>query len=143
MNKSIYYLVNWGSDKQRAWSGTNWGLYQALKKRMDVYDIDTTIGMTLNRILYKLHLKSRDMDMANIKKGANKAKAVIAKNGMKDAVFQFSEMLPNSFGMPTYIYFDLSVDRVAYMREHDPEDFKVSNFQMYDRLTIVNRGGAE
>lgn len=39
-HKSIYYISDWGKNKQRAWSGTKWGPFQALSKRMDVLDID-------------------------------------------------------------------------------------------------------
>lgn len=39
-HKSIYFLSDWGKNKQRAWSGTNWGLFQTLSKHMDVLGID-------------------------------------------------------------------------------------------------------
>ena len=39
--EKLYYLVNWGNDKQKAWSGTCWGLFNTLKKHCDsIKDID-------------------------------------------------------------------------------------------------------
>lgn len=37
---NLYYVVNWGKDKQRAWSGTNYGLYVALSKIFQIKEIE-------------------------------------------------------------------------------------------------------
>lgn len=144
MQKSIYFVVDWGPNKQRAWSGTNYGLYSALKKRMNVCDIDTTAKDSFkSRLLRKVHILPRDMGMEHISIARNIAKNAIAKNGKKDAVFQFSEIIPDSLGMPTYIYLDLSVDRVRFMHDNNPDEFKVSTYQTFPLSIIVKRGAAK
>lgn len=54
---NLYYVVNWGKDKQRAWSGTNYGLYVALSKIFQIKEIElqdykaNLISRVLNKIL--------------------------------------------------------------------------------------------
>ena len=142
----MYFLVAWGKDKQRAWSGTNWGLFQALSKRMDVRDVDITVKNTLKeRIINKLRRgrKSSDMGISSTLKGREIALRAVEDGGPRDAVFQFAEVLPDSCGIPTYLYVDLTADYVGYMKQHSPDDFAVSNYEKCSKLTIVKRGAAE
>ena len=37
--EQLTFLVNWGQNKETAWSGTNYSLYKALSKHYDVHDI--------------------------------------------------------------------------------------------------------
>lgn len=36
----LTYLVNWGKNKETAWSGTNYSLYKALQKYYSIKDVN-------------------------------------------------------------------------------------------------------
>lgn len=38
--EKLTFLVNWGKNKETAWSGTNYSVYKALKKYFDVEDVN-------------------------------------------------------------------------------------------------------
>ena len=141
--KTVYYVVGWGKDKQRAWSGTYWGLFSALQRVMDVRDIDDTIPDHLHtRILRKLHILHNDMGTRHIRRATRLVLPITRKEGPRDAVIQFEEVLrDDQCHMPTYIYIDLSVDAVADMLRNRPDDFAVSNYQHIPEFKIINRGG--
>ena len=154
---TLYFLADWGKNKQLAWSGTNWGLFCALQKLFDVEDIDVTtydpfhvrVLRKFNPLVKPLGLqlappKSTDMGRRKVRLGHRRALTAIQRGGKRDAVFQFSELVDErTCHMPTYLYIDLSVDAVADMKKHSPEIFQVSNYQMNKPFDIIRRGGAK
>lgn len=133
----ITYLVEWGKDRTKAWSGTNLGIYNALKKRVEVDDVDITPG-TAMKIVTKAAkaLRGGKGDM-----GMLSHKILRAKHNGKagDVVFQFAEILPDTDRRRTYIYQDLSVSYVEYMAQNLPDTFAVSAFQTLDPRMIHRR----
>lgn len=141
VDKKIYYIVNWGKDKERAWSGTNYSLYKALKGLLDVEDINTydiSKKSIFEKIFKKITLNNNDFGLSDINKLRKYVENYIDNNG-KAPIFQFSEVIFDSPNLPTYIYQDLSVSYVKFMREKYPSIFNVSGFGNIDKKYIEKR----
>ena len=127
----MHYLVNWGKDKQKAWSGTCWGLFNALKKycdgMTDIYLSDSPTVDLCTRFVRKIRRAGGDLDLSHIKRSRRKVQRLLGNS--KCTVFQFAEIIPDTENKKTYIYMDLSVDYVRYMSENLPDVFSVSGFQ--------------
>ena len=142
----MYYLVSWGDDKERAWSGTDWSLFCALSKRMDVKDVDITVRHSFcDRILNKLKIRryTNDLDMANIRTQSRKAKEVIRQEGRRKAVFQFAEVVPETEEMPSYLYIDVNAAYIGYMKENAPNDFDSTGYGKCGMKNINKRGNQQ
>lgn len=132
--KKINFLVEWlPGNKERSWSGTNWGLYKALQKHFDVNDIDIYRPRTfISRVLRKLHLVPQgDLGLANMHKNRKTVLPILSqqKCDQPSVVFQFAEIVSNSSNVHTYIYQDLAVPYIEYMRQHLPKDYAVSTYE--------------
>lgn len=135
---NLYYVVNWGKDRQRAWSGTNYGLYVALSnffqiKEIELQDFKTNLVV---KILNKI-LRQNDLGVKNII--SNRDRILKSLHNEKSIFFQFSEIIPDNEYFSTYIYQDLSVSYVKYLAEGNNEIFKYSGFYNNSRTTINNR----
>lgn len=135
--KTIYYLVNWGKIKERAWSGTSYSLYKALKTYFNVYDIDltkkiTTWGRIKNRII------GLDMGLSEIQSNRKKLEKVMSSTE-KRVVFQFVENIFDTDLVSSYIYLDLSASYVDYMKNHKPQVFIYSNSKFCREKAISMR----
>lgn len=129
MMRPLYMLSCWGKEKQRTWSGTNWGLLNALNRRVSVVDVDLGAikAPFLERALRKLGKPSpADLGLGAI----YRQQAELGTRKWDGPILQFAEILDNRPMAPTFIYQDLSADYVHYMSRHLPEIFSVSNFQM-------------
>lgn len=136
---NLYYVVNWGKDKQRAWSGTNYGLYVALSKIFQIKEIELQDykANLISRVLNKILCYSSDFGVKNIINNRNRILKSLHND--KSVFFQFSEIVPDSDYFSTYIYQDLSVSYVKYMSENDKKTFKYSGFYNNSKTAIDNR----
>lgn len=141
---SIYFLVAWASKKQRTWSGTCWGLFQALSSITDVRDICITVPTPLIiRLLRKLHLMKDDSDIHRLKKQRAIASPIIKEEGHKDALIQFGDVIDDSCGTPTYLYIDMSADAMVHLMKSDPSTFSVSGRQVCSAKTLIKRASIQ
>lgn len=141
----LYYLVKWGKDKQKAWSGTCWGLFNALMKHGDgMTDIDLSSSRMEDlyfRFVRKMTRAGGDMELGHIKRSRRKVQRLL--DNSKCNVFQFAEVIPDTKGIRTYIYMDLSVDYVRYMSENLQDVFAVSGFQNCGKDAIRARNESQ
>lgn len=122
--EQLTYLVNWGKNKETAWSGTNYSLYKALSKYYDVHDINLNGNRLSNAFL------SRVLGMDGI--SIEYYRRHLLKKNLKDIkgnVFQFSEVLSDNDNRNTFMYVDNTVSYVNYLRTENPDIFEVSAFQ--------------
>lgn len=134
--EKLYFIVNWGGmAKERAWSGTNYSIYKALSKVFDIQEISIKTPWLVTKIANKLRLDwfSREWYISKFRKIGN------VKTGI---VFQFGEVLNDTKTRHTYVYQDLCVSYVKYMRDHLPDVFEVSSYQnaksnIIDKRTIA------
>ena len=121
---ALTYLVNWGMNKETAWSGTNYSLYKALQKYYDIHDVNLSGNRWVNAFMHRiLRMDGMSMDYYRRKMLGHQLKNV------KGPVFQFSEVLSNTDGRKTFMYVDNTVDYVNYLRTQLPEIYAVSAFQ--------------
>lgn len=134
MTEQLSYLVNWGSNKETAWSGTNFSLYKELKKYYNVEDIDLNVNhwaTSFMRHILRMDETSIDYYCRHLFK--------YKLGNTKGKVFQFSEVLDNSKNRKTYTYVDLTVSYVNYMRQFLPQTYAVSAYQNINPKIFIKR----
>lgn len=135
MKPTLHFIVNWlPGNKERSWSGTNWGLYKALQKYFEVSDININRPLPLKkRILRKLGFTiTSDLGISDILANRKRVTPLLNSqeaNNRQHIAFQFAEIVNDSPLVKTYIYQDLAVPYIEYMYEHLPEDYAVSAYQ--------------
>lgn len=134
MKPNLYFLVNWmPGNKERSWSGTNWGLYKALQKYFEVNDIDLHRPETFKqRVMRRLgYDRKLNFGISGILADKKKVLSMLkgTNNGTVNKVFQFSEIIHDSPNTQTYIYQDLGVPYIEYMQKYLPDDYAVSAYE--------------
>lgn len=118
--QKITYLVNWGRNKETAWSGTNYSLYKALKSKYDIKDINLSCNRwvlaSLRRILRISPSKLNKWDRFRLRKTNGK-------------VFQFAEVLFDTPDRTTYMYVDETIGHVNYLKNNQPSVYEISGYQ--------------
>lgn len=135
--KELLFLTKWGNVKERAWSGINWSLYNALSKYYNIDDINLSLAnnTVINRIIDKI---CPDIYLRETKRNGKYAVQMINR-GKPMTIFQFAENIFDTDNLSTYIYQDLSVSYVEYMMENMPDIFAVSAFQNDSHAAIHKR----
>lgn len=129
----MYFIVSWGKDKQSSWSGTNWGLYQALSKYCTIKDIcvpsnqDSFIRRILRRLFTFFY---RDFDYASVLKNRALLKGKFANKSEINIIFQFAEIIEDSINCRTYIYGDVSAVYMSFLYQTDKKTFAYSGFNL-------------
>lgn len=133
MNK-LSFLVSWEKNRETAWSGTKYSIYKALSKlyRIDEYALkhNNLIYRILKHILFMNNYRYlsflRRIDKFKYRK-------------LKGNVFQFEEICEDSSNRKTFIYIDLNVSYIKYMRDNLPPVFQLSGFQNASKAAIDKR----
>lgn len=134
MDKLIY-LVNWGKNKETAWSGKNYSLYKALSKYYDINDINLKGNRWTDAFMRRvLRMDGTTIDYYRRHLLGRKLRHTEGK------VFQFSEVLGDNDGRNTYMYVDNTVSFVNYLRTKEPDIYKVSAFQNSNPKIFDMRG---
>ncbi len=135
--KELIFLTSWGNKKERAWSGINWSLYNALSKYYYIDDINLSLAKKtiIDRIINKA---SPDIFFRETKRNGKYAIQKINRE-KPSIIFQFAENIFDTDNLSTCIYQDLSVSYVEHMMENMPDIFAVSGFQNHSHLAIYNR----
>ena len=121
--EKIKYLVNWGNNKETAWSGTSYSLYKALQKYYDVHDINLKINRIVDAFCRRILCK----DSSVVDYYYNHLISLGLKK-TKGKVFQFSEILYDKPDRDTYMYLDITMSYVYELSKSQPDIFKLSNF---------------
>lgn len=136
--KELIFLTKWGNVKERAWSGINWSLYNALSKYFDLNDIN--LSLAKQSIIDRIISKCTSPDISFRETQRNGKYAINKINREKTTkIFQFAENIFDTDNLSTYIYQDLSVSYVEYMMDSMPDIFAVSAYQDQDPVAIRNR----
>lgn len=137
--KELYFLCDWLSDKTRTWSGTCWGLYQALSKKINIRDVNTNTRMSIFfKVFNRLGILKSDMGYLYILRMRKKLLPAISQNCDAN-VFQFVEYIPAIGNIKSYIYKDLTVSYIKYMSENLPSIFKYSGFGVFTSKDLEKR----
>lgn len=125
---TISFVVLWGHNKEKTWSGIPWGLLCEFKKLTEVEEIflkRRTFSLW-DRILIKMGLFDHDMDLGLIKQNRNSLKKQLTKEN--NVIFQFSDIAYNTKYRKTYVYQDTCVNYIMNLYKTDPTTFSYSNF---------------
>lgn len=136
MNKQeLTFLVDWGDNKETAWSGTNYSLYKALSKYYDIKDINLNRNRLVKSFMRRiLRLDETSIDFYN--------RHLLGKelHKVRGNTFQFSEVLYDRQCRNTYMYIDLTVSYINHLRKENPDIFAVSAFQDANMNVFEKRG---
>lgn len=133
--KRLHFLVNWGKSKETAWSGTYFSLYKALQRHYDVNDVDLRIFWPVDFLLRRV-FRLRGVAMEYWRSRFLRREY----RKLKGTVFQFCEILADCKDRNTYMYVDLTVGYVNYMRQNLKSDYLYSGFQNSDQKILQRRG---
>ena len=134
----LTYLVNWGKNKETAWSGTNYSLYKALQKYYDIHDVNLSVNRWVDAFMRRI-LRMDWMQM-----GFYRTKMIRHQlRNVKGNVFQFGEYLNDTDSRKTYMYVDCTLGYVDYLRTQLPDIFAVSAYQDIDPTVIDRRTKAQ
>lgn len=136
----FYFLVEWQKNKEATWSGTCWGLYNALSKHLNITDYnlcESEWNVFFHKCMRKLKIEKNDMNLSSIIRQSHKLTKEVGQE--ECTIFQFTEILPDTPCRKTYIYQDLSVDYIKYMYNNLPSTFAVSAFQNQPYYAIEKR----
>lgn len=131
----LTFLVSWGKNKETAWSGTNYSLYKALGKYYNVKDINLSNNRWLRAFMrLVLRLDGTSIDYYR--------RHILGKDlrNTKGNVLEFSEVLYDNDKRQTYLYVDLLVSYVNYMRENLPDIYAISDYQDVNPKIFKKRG---
>lgn len=131
--ESLNFLSSFSLHKERTWSGTTYSLYKALEKYYTLNDINIS-----SPFLVQLALKLLRVHWFNSGFYQDSLSRKKCKN-LQGKVFQFSEIKSNDEKTKTYIYQDLSVSYIKYMKKNLPEVFEKSGFKGIDEKILQKR----
>jgi hypothetical protein len=129
----INYVCIWGRKKEKSWSGTNYSLFKSLSKIIDVKDLGFRISIfekilikifSLYRINGKLKFCSSLSPFA-----ANILNLHSAFKTKFDATPQLQIGDIAKSRSPYYVYQDLSIDSLIYIKENDIKAFDFSPYR--------------
>lgn len=123
MKEEITFLVDWGKNKEIAWSGTNWSIYQALSRHYEMKDVNLKMPFLVKAVRKVLHINPYTWDFYWAKFLRMKVRKY------KGKVFQFTNLRASDARTKTFVYQDLSWSYVKHMQETLPEVFAMSGFQ--------------
>ena len=132
--EKLNFIVNWGKNKETAWSGTNYSIFKALSKFYDINEFPIKSPGLLFRILRRL----LRMDSFRISSIIRRFYSQKYRN-LKGNTFQFGEICQDTADRNTFIYLDLNVSYIKYMYENLPSVFAVSAYQNVKYDSICKR----
>lgn len=136
--EKLTYLVHWGKNKETAWSGTNYSLYKALCKYYQVDDINLKFPKLISVFMHRiLRLDWFAGGFYELQYFRRKHKY------LKGKVLQMSGIVDADSETQSYIYNDLSVSYVEYMKDKLPKVFAVSDFQHANPVLIHKQAVAQ
>lgn len=139
--RKMYFVSSWNEEKEKTWSGINWGLFCSLKKYFDLCDIN--IGHIKKplylRVWHKLLFGFNDFGYYVLKR----CKKYMDKKLQDGIYFQFSSIVKDRNGISTYEFLDCSTNSVLNMYNNDHEMFKKSNFSTANYKYIKKRAEDE
>lgn len=120
--EKLNFLADFGIQKERAWSGTTYSLYKALEKYFEITDVNISVLFAIKALFKILHIHWFNSSFYTDKLNRAKYKK------LKGNVFQFSEIKFDDEKSKTFIYQDLTVSYIKFMKDHIPDVFRKSGY---------------
>lgn len=141
--KKLFFLSSWLKDRKRTWSGTNYGIFNALLPYFDVTDINLSVVKEplWLRVAKRLHIIDNDLWLhINAQYQKHFKRQIKSWEGY---LFQFAEIAYDTDALKTFIYQDLSIDYVCYLHDHLPDVCKKSEYKNIDISAAYKRRGIQ
>lgn len=127
----ILYVCLWYKDKKRTWSGTAWSLRQAMEHYVAIRDFalsDPLYRKVLRRV------RKKGLAQEPPLRDRLRLAACLGTQGEKgkQKTFQFGDYPTGDHCIP-YIYQDLSIAAILWLRDHDPVSYRYCE---YDRVPV-------
>lgn len=124
----LIFACRWDRVMEKSWSGSAYAVYQELGKRFTVerFDIKDTPVVLAFKLLRKLHLVSGEPSLLSVIKASNR-KFQKRYSDDNQVIFQFSET-PWTQATYNYIYQDLAIAYIAFMKDNDPRAYAYCGF---------------
>lgn len=147
MSNKLLFVCQWGKDRRKSWSGTHYGIFNALQEYVNLENVD--IGMyngTVYSLVEKaqkaickiLHLK-KDFDCAALHHYQKVLRRKYFYNSKgKWTAIQFAEC-PQQNNILSYYYQDLSASIIKLLYEKDNDMFGYSGFSRVSPKSIYKR----
>ena len=129
--EEILYVCLWYKDKKRTWSGTAWSLRQAMEHYATIRDFALTDPL-YRKVLRRVQKKG--LAQGPPLRDRLRLAACPGRNGKQGKIktFQFGEY-PQGGRYTPYIYQDLSIAAILWLRDHDPVSYRYCE---YDRVPV-------
>lgn len=121
--EKLNFLVEWGKSKERAWSGTNYSLYNSLSENFEIKEKNLSAPFVLMALFKILRVHWFNSSFYLNLFNRLRCKYVTGK------VFQFSEIKNNNEYCKTFIYQDLSCSYIKFMKENCKSVFIKSGYE--------------
>lgn len=131
----IYYAVAWAKDRTKTWSGTGYHLYEAFKKKGEVYDCSLQLNSLQKNIIKILHVnivngKFKSLfRFSKLEKNwkSKKLQKFLDAKGGQIPLIQLEDLKINY--KDVYLYQDLSIDSLIWCKKNYPKYYEYSGFQ--------------
>ena len=140
----MIYIAEWEKEKEKTWSGTTYGLLQALKRKTNIKEIDTRSNTDIIRMYnimgsilkYNKLEKNLNFNQFYQKNNEKYIQKMISKEKKEKFCLQIGDIatIENSF-----IYQDLSISLLLYYRKMAKESFCYSGFQNLSEYELKKR----
>lgn len=132
--KNLTYLVDWGKNKETAWSGTNYSLFKALSKIYNITDVNINTRLWYNFLIKHI------LRQGYVGSEWHLTKHLRSKfHNLYGTVFQFNDILQNNKSRNAYMYMDNAWAYSSYLQTHDPKIYSVSGLPNSDHKLMVQR----
>lgn len=135
----LIFACRWDKQMEKSWSGSAYAIFKEFENIYEVerFDIKDSFSVKFFKLLRKAHVVTGEPSILSIIKKYNK-KYKKKYKGECQKVFQFSEV-PWTENTKNYIYQDLAVEYILYLKEHDPEAYSYCNFSNLSEKELKKR----
>ena len=139
----LIFACRWNKEIEKTWSGTAYAVYEELGKRFQIsrFDLKDTFSILMYKLLRRMHLIKGNFSLLPTIRRYNRKFQKKYKDETK-VVFQFDET-PWTSQTINYIYQDLSIAYINYMRKHDPVAYVYSSFSNISERQLEKREQAQ
>lgn len=126
--RNLMFACKWYKNRELTWSGTAWALYQGLQEYFEIEDFEMQEG-----IAQKIARRVRHDNNYGVEKVNRQNQKMFEKKygKQKKTIFTFAEC-PYTENTVNYVYQDLSISYLQYLKAKRPDIFAVSE---YDKIS--------
>lgn len=135
----VVYVCLWYKEKQKTWSGTAWSLRQAMEPYVRIRDF-TISDPVYRKVLRKL--KRKKGLAPKVTSGDRLRLRWLCHDRERTNTFQFGDW-PVGDRYASYIYQDLSVAAILWLRKQDPEGYRYCEYDQVPLKLLERRADAQ